>query len=107
MKLRNGLVSVLALGLGLAQLAAMPAYAEQAAPHFRTVEAQQFSAEDLQKYGMTADAAANALNLQDNGYQIRVLSGEEAQAYRAGISDNQWLMLGILAGVIVIAVAVG
>lgn len=107
MKTRHGLVSVLALGFGLAQLAAMPAYAEPAAAQFRTVEAQQFSADDLQKYGMTSEDAAKAVNLQDNGYQIRVLSGEEAQAYRAGFSDNEWLLIGILAGVIVIAVAVG
>jgi hypothetical protein len=46
------------------------------------------------------------MTLQDQGYEIRVLSEDEAAQYQAGITDSQWIWLGILAGVIVIAVAV-
>ena len=46
------------------------------------------------------------MDLQNQGYEIRVLSQEEAAQYQAGITDSQWIWLGILAGVIVIAVAV-
>jgi hypothetical protein len=46
------------------------------------------------------------MDLQAQGYEIRVLSAEEAQQYQAGITDNQWIWIGILVGVIVIAVAV-
>jgi len=37
---------------------------------------------------------------------VRVLSREEAAKHQAGITDNQWVLLGILAGVVIIAVAV-
>ena len=95
----------LALGLAFAQFAAMPAYATQPA-HFRSVAPQQFSAEELQRYGLDAAASERAADLQRQGYQIMVLTPEEAQKYTAGITDNQWLLIGILAAVIVIAVAV-
>lgn len=88
------------------QLVAMPAYAEQPAA-FRTAAPQSFSAAELQQYGLDAEAAQRAVTLQDQGYAIKVLTPQEAADYQAGITDNQWLLLGILAGVIVIAVAVG
>ncbi|HVY86052.1 MAG TPA: hypothetical protein VG943_13025 [Caulobacterales bacterium] len=85
-------------------LASTSAYAETA--QFRSVAPQTFSAQDLQSYGLDAATAQRAEQLQAQGYQVKVLTPEEAQRYQAGISDNQWLLLGILAGVIVIAVAV-
>jgi hypothetical protein len=99
------LASALALSLVFTQVVAMPAYAEQAA-QFRTVAPQQFSAQDLQAYGFAAGDAQRMAGYQDNGYRLMVLTPEEAAKYRAGITDNQWLLLGILAAVIVIAVAV-
>jgi Flp pilus assembly protein TadB len=108
--MKTRIATAVALGFALTQLAAMPAYAEQSAQaaqtQFRTAAPQQFSAQDLQQYGLDKSATQRAMDLQKDGYQIRVLSGEEAQKYQAGITDNQWLLLGILAGVIVIAVAV-
>ncbi|MBL8548874.1 MAG: hypothetical protein JNJ73_02735 [Hyphomonadaceae bacterium] len=95
-----------AFALALAQLAAAPAYAEQAAAGFRAPAPQTFTAQDLQHYGLDRTAAERAVALQNQGYEIKVLSEAEAQRYQAGITDNQWLLLGILAGVIVIAVAV-
>ncbi len=94
----------LALTFAFASLAA-PAFAEQAAP-FRSAAPEAFSSQELQQYGLSSDVAERAVALQEQGYQIKVLSTEEAHAYQAGMTDNQWLMLGILAGVIVIAVAV-
>ena len=84
-------------------LATAPAYAET---QFRSAAPQTFSAQELQSYGLSAEASNRAVALQDQGYEVRVLSQEEASQYQAGITDNQWLLLGILAGVIVIAVAV-
>lgn len=93
-----------ALAFIAAQALAMPAYAEQAS--FRTTPAQTFSATDLQRYGLDENAAQRAQDLQARGYEIKVLTPAEAAQYQAGITDNQWLLLGVLAGVIVIAVAV-
>lgn len=100
-------VAAAAAVFAFGQIAVMPAYAKEAeATQFRTAAPTQFSAEDLQRYGLDASATDRAMQLQKDGYEIRVLSGEEAAKYKAGITDNQWLLLGILAGVIVIAVAV-
>jgi hypothetical protein len=101
------LASALALSLAFTQLVAMPAYAEQSTAQFRTVAPQTFSAADLQAYGLSASQTDRATALQADGYRIMVLTPEEAKAYQAGITDNQWLLIGILAAVIVIAVAVG
>jgi hypothetical protein len=85
-------------------LATAPAFAETA--QFRSAAPQAFTSQDLQSYGLGADASNRAVALQDQGYEVRVLSEEEASQYQAGITDNQWLLIGILAGVVVIAVAV-
>lgn len=104
--MKSRLIRAVAISFALAQIAAAPAYAEEAAAQFRTAAPQTFSAQDLQRYGLSAEASNRAVALQDQGYQVMVLTPEEAQQYQAGITDNQWLLLGILAGVIVIAVAV-
>lgn len=85
-------------------LAATSAYAETA--QFRSAAPQTFTSQELQSYGLDANASARAAQLQEQGYEIRVLSREEAEQYQAGITDNQWLLIGILAAVVVIAVAV-
>jgi len=103
---KSRLIGAIALGLALAPAVAMPAYAEQAAAAFRSATPQTFSAADLQRYGLSRDASNRAVELQRQGYDVKVLTPEEARQYQAGITDNQWLLLGILAGVIVIAVAV-
>ncbi len=103
MKLR--LVSAVALSLALSSLAAPAAMARDMTA-FRTAAPQTFTASDLQSYGLDAQAAQRAVDLQQQGYQIKVLSREEAQQYQAGITDNQWIWIGILVGVVVIAVAV-
>ncbi|MET0546213.1 MAG: hypothetical protein ABWZ40_07875 [Caulobacterales bacterium] len=94
-----------ALALAFGQIAVMPAYAGEAAP-FRSAPAQTFSAQDLQNYGLDSAAANRAVDLQKQGYEVKVLSTAEAAKYQAGITDNQWLLIGILAGVVVIALAV-
>ena len=106
MKIR--LVSAVALSLALSSLAAPAAMARDTAGQaaFRSAAPQSFTASDLQSYGLDASAAQRAVDLQAQGYQIKVLSREEAAQYQAGITDNQWIWLGILAGVIIIAVAV-
>lgn len=85
-------------------LVTAPADAEQA--QFRAAAPQTFTTQDLQNYGLSAEASNRAMELQNQGYEVRVLSEDEARDYQAGITDNQWLLLGFLTGVIVIAVAV-
>ena len=104
--MKSRLVAAVALGLALAQVAALPAYADQSASQFRSAAPQTFSAQDLQRYGLDQATTERAIQLQNHGYQIKMLTPEEARRYQAGITDNQWIWLGILAGVIVIAVAV-
>lgn len=96
------LATAVALSFALSTVAA-PAFAET---QFRTAEPQTFTAQELQTYGLDAQTTERAMDLQNQGYEIRVLSQEEAAQYQAGITDSQWIWLGILAGVIVIAVAV-
>jgi len=67
---------------------------------------QAFSTQELKQYGLDAESTQCAVELQKQGYAIRVLTEEKAAKYQAGDTDNQWVMLAILAGVIVIAVAV-
>ncbi|HRO02557.1 MAG TPA: hypothetical protein PLS69_02985 [Terricaulis sp.] len=99
--MKSRFLTALTLSAALVVATATPSFAQ-----YRTAEPQSFTAEELQAYGLDAQASQRAIALQNEGYEIRVLSEEEAQAYQAGITDNQWLLLGILAGVIVIAVAV-
>ena len=102
----KSLVSAIALSFALATVATPAAYAQDAAASFRTAAPQSFSSAELQQYGLDAASTQRAMDLQAQGYEIRVLTPEEAAQYQAGITDNQWLMIGILAAVIVIAVAV-
>lgn len=104
--MKSILIGASALGLCFAQFTAVSAFAAEPAAQFRTVAPQKFSSEDLQRYGMSKADADRSASYQDHGYKVMVLSKDEAAKYQAGITDNQWLLLGILAGVIVIAVAV-
>jgi len=98
--MKSRLFSAIALSVALAS---GPAFAET---QFRTAAPQAFTADELQRYGLDGDAAQRAVDLQAQGYEVRMLSEEEAAQYQAGVTDSQWIWLGILAGVIIIAVAV-
>jgi hypothetical protein len=100
MKIRS--VCTIAAGVALSQFG-VAAYAEsvEAPTQFRSVQAQTFTAEDLERYGLDADAAARGAELQAQGYRIVALTPEEAEAYRAGnISQTEWILIGI--GVLII-----
>jgi len=94
--------TAVAVSFALTSMAA-PAFAETP---YRTAEPQTFTAQELQQYGLDGATTNRAVDLQNQGYEIRMISEEEAAQYQAGITDNQWIWLGILAGVIVIAVVV-
>lgn len=94
------LATALAFALALSTVAPS-AFAEEA---FRAPEAQAFTQQDLQQYGLTQADAAQVAAYQDQGYQVVVMTPEEAQQYQAGITSTQWLLIGLL--VIVVAVAV-
>ncbi len=107
MKLR--LASALALSFAFSQIAIAPAMAEQAAPApFRSVAPQTFSNEDLQRYGLSETDAAQVARMQADGYQVRVLSGEEADQYRAGQYGDRtmWIVIGGVILVLLVAAAV-
>lgn len=94
--------SILASGAMLATLA-VPAYAQtpEAAAPFRTVEAQEFTAQDLQRFGLTEEEAARGMQLQERGYEIVALTPEEAEAYRAGaFTQTELILIGV--GVLII-----
>jgi hypothetical protein len=103
MKLR-AIAAALALSFAATQVAVPAAYAETS---FRSVEAQTFSQAELQRYGLSADDASQVAAYQDAGYQVQVVSAEEAAQMTGGqFSQNQWLVIGIVVLVIVVAVSV-
>jgi len=97
------LITALALGVAFTSLAPL-AMAQQQTEQFRTVEPQAFTTAELQQYGLSATDAAQVAAYQDQGYNVVVMSPEEAQQYQAGITNTQWLLIGLL--VVVVAVAV-
>jgi hypothetical protein len=105
--MKNHLIGALALGLALSQFGVSAAYAEPvpAPAHFRTAQPQAFSTEDLQRFGLDADATARAEALQSQGYRILALTPEEAEAYRAGdYSQTTWIFIGV-AVLVILAIA--
>jgi hypothetical protein len=103
MKLR-AIAAALALSFAVTQVAAPAAYANES---FRSVEAQTFSQAELQRYGLSADDASQVAAYQDAGYQVQVVSAEEAAQMTGGqFSQNQWLVIGIIVLVVVVAVSV-
>lgn len=97
--MKTSYICALAAALALSSVSAA-AYAETPT-QFRTAEPQTFSAEELQAYGLDSEAAARAVALQEEGYQIVALTPEEAEAYTAGaITQTEWILIGI--GVLII-----
>ena len=74
------------------------------AEEFRSAEPQAFSQTELQQYGLSQADAAQVAAYQEQGYNVVVMTPEEAQQYQAGITSTQWLLIGLL--VVVVAVAV-
>lgn len=103
MKLR-AIAAALALSFAVTQVAAPAAYAETS---FRSVEAQTFSQTELQRYGLSANDASQVAAYQDAGYQVRVMSAEEASQVTGGqFSQNQWLVIGLVVIIVLVAVSV-
>ena len=98
--MRAVFASVLAMSLAFSSVLAPAAMAQEP---FRAAAPQAFSAEDLQRYGLSADDAAQVSDLQRQGYSVRVLSAEEAEQYSAGMSNRTWWIIG---AVVVIAAIV-
>jgi hypothetical protein len=88
----------------LSQDVVTTAAAEEAA--FRAPAPQAFSTADLQNYGLSASDAAQVAQLQEQGYQVQVMTTEEAEAtYGGQWSQGTWIAVGVIA-LVVIAVAV-
>ncbi len=98
--------AALALSLAAAPIAPV-AFAETPASPFRSVAPQTFSADDLQRYGLTQDEAATVQSYQEQGYQVQLLTPEEAEAYNAGLSNTNILaIVGLVVIVLVVAAAI-
>jgi hypothetical protein len=96
--------AALAACLALSQIAITTASAQEAA-HFRTAQAQTFSQQDLQRYGLSSADAAQVAQLQAQGYHVQVMSRDEAQrVYGGDLSTHTWIIIGVVA-LVVIAVA--
>ncbi len=96
-------VTAVALSLAFGSVAPA-AMAQEQQTQFRSAEAQSFSTEELQQYGLSAEDSAQVAAYQDQGYNVVVMTPEEASQYQAGITSTQWLLIGLL--VIVVAVAI-
>lgn len=100
------LASAVALSFAITQVAAPAAFAQEPASQFRTVAAQSFTTDDLQRYGLSSADASQVHALQQQGYEVRVVSPEEAQQYSAGqFTQTQWLVIGLIVVLVIVAVA--
>lgn len=105
MKLRAP--AAIALSLALTQLAVPAAAIAEAPSTFRSVEAQAFTASDLSRYGLSADEVAQVEAYQADGYEVQLLTAEEAAEYNAGISTRNVLaIVGLVVIVLVVASAI-
>jgi hypothetical protein len=95
-------VTAIALGLALSSLAPA-AMAQEQQTQFRSAEARSFSTEELQQYGLTASDAAQVAAYQEQGYNVVVMTPDEAAQYEAGMSTTHWLLIGLLVVVVVVA----
>jgi len=99
------LATALALSLAFTSVSAPAAFAAEPA-QFRSAEARTFTTDDLQRYGLSAQDAQTVADMQANGYTVQTITAEEAAAMNAGqFSNNQWLVIGLIVLVVVVAVA--
>jgi hypothetical protein len=104
MPMKTRLPAAIALGFALTQVAVPFAFAETPASQFRSVEAQSFNADELARYGLSEAEAAQVRAYQEQGYEIQLLTPEEAEAYNAGMTSNNLLaIIGLVAIVVVVA----
>ena len=102
MKLR--LPTAIALSLALSLSAPVAAFAQEASSPFPSVEAQTFSANDLQRYGLSDEQIAAVESYQQQGYEVQVMTAEEAAEYTGGMTTNNLLaIVGLVAIVVVVA----
>lgn len=105
--MKNRIPAAIAMSFALSLAAAPVAFAETAAPAFRSADAEAFNAQDLQRYGLTTDDAAAVLAYQQDGYAIQLVTPEEAEAYNAGLTNSNILaVVGLVVIVLVVASAI-
>lgn len=107
--MKKALFAVLAASLALGQFAISTASAEEVATtsHFRSATPQSFSTTELQQYGLSTADADQVAALQQQGYQVQVMTPEEAQAtYGGAWSQNTWIIIGVIALVVIAAAAI-
>ena len=86
--MKTRLPAAIALGFALTQVAVPFAFAETPASQFRSVEAQSFNADELARYGLNEAEAAQVRAYQEQGYEIQLLTPEEAEAFKAPIRQK-------------------
>ena len=105
MKLR--IPAALVMSFALTGLATPVAFAQAPDSQFRSVEAQSFNADELQRYGLNDAESATVRAYQEQGYAVQLLTPEEADAYNAGMSNTNILaLIGLVAIVVVVASAI-
>lgn len=105
--MKNRIPAAIAMSFALSLAATPAAFAETAAPAFRSAEAQLFSVDDLQRYGLATDDAATVLAYQQDGYTIKLVTPEEAEGYNAGLTNSNILaVVGLVVIVLVVAAAI-
>jgi flagellar basal body-associated protein FliL len=102
--MKFGLTSALALSLAFASVSAPAAFAQEPAQQFRSVEAQTFSTDELQRYGLSVQDADQVAAYQAAGYTVQTITPEEAAQMNAGqFSNSQWLIIGLVVLIVVVA----
>ncbi len=101
--MKNRLATVVALSLAFASVSAPVAFAQENA-QFRSAEARSFSTDELQRYGLSAQDADQVAAYQAAGYTVQTITPEEAAQMNAGqFSNSQWMVIGIIVLVVVVA----
>ena len=104
--MKSHFAGALALCFAFTQFAAAPAVAGESISQFRSIAPQAFSTEDLQRYGLNADETAKVQAYQAAGYEVVVMTPEQAQQVSAGESSDEHHHLWMLGALVVIVVAV-
>lgn len=85
---------------------AQTAYAETPSrPAFHSPAPSAFSQSDIASYKLDAETAAKAEQYRKDGYQVMALTPDKLEASKAGLNNTTWIIIGVVALVVIIAVA--
>jgi len=95
--------AILAAGaLALAQTAYAGSPAQST---FRSPTPMAFSQSDIASYKLDAATSAKVEQYRQEGYQVTALSPDQLESAKAGLNNTTWIIIGVVALVVIIAVA--